>query len=76
MQSAAGVGWPHFSPLNSPLRSSEGRFLLTVLEGEVVEWSPSAGAGDKALPLDDGGEFVSLRGALWVVEMDIVARKG
>jgi len=37
VRSVAGeVGLP-FSPLNSPLRSSEGRFLLTVLEEEVGE---------------------------------------
>ena len=62
MQSAAGEGGLPLSPLNSPLRSSDGRFLLTVLEGEVEGLSPVAGAGGKVLPLDDRGEFVSSRG--------------
>lgn len=58
------------SSLNSLLRSSEGLFLLTVLEGEEGERSLLSGVDGTALPLGDGG-FVSLREASEVIVMDI-----
>lgn len=59
-----GEGGGFSSPLYSFLRSSETRFLLTVLDGEMGDWSLVGGAGDK---LDDGGDFFLSCGPLEVV---------
>jgi hypothetical protein len=64
------------SPLNSFLRSSEGRFLLTVLEEEVGERSLSSDVDGRGLPLDCWGEFFSSHEALEAIVIDIVAGRG
>lgn len=63
------------SPLYSFLRSSETRFLLTVLEGEVGDWSLVGDIGGNGSPLGGEEDFASSCGSLGVVT-DIVIRKG
>jgi len=63
------------SPLYSFLRSSETRFLLTVLEGEMGDWSLVGDTGGNGSPLGGEEDFASSCGSLEVVT-DIVIRKG
>lgn len=66
------VGGQASSPLNSFLRSSEGRFLLTVLEVcEGRERSSPGGAGGNRSLLDDWGGVFSSLVALEVVMIDM-----
>ena len=77
MGSVRETGEQPSSSLNSLLRSSEGRFLLTVLEEEAGERRFSGGPGGAGLPLDDdGGGFALSHGALGVIVIDIVGRRG
>jgi len=77
VESVEEEGGQPSSPLNSLLRSSEGRFLLTVLEEEVGEWFLPGDAGGKesSVPLDDEGGFVASGEALGAIVIDIVARR-
>lgn len=63
------VGEPSSSK-NAFLRSSEGLFFLTILEGKTGEMSPVGEIGG-GLVLDEGGEFASSRTSLGVM-IDIV----
>ena len=68
-------GKPSF-PLNAFLRSTEGCFLLTVLEEGAGERSLTGDADSRGLPLGCWGEFFSSHEAFGVIVTDIVVRRG